>query len=178
MDSLERLDILLDVFCKANNQSCYSKLNDDLKSLYNNANSDWFKNSIEEIYSIIKDVEDDRDNLKLIFENNNKIEYLCFNPKEILRLESLSENLVDKIKPFFKELYKRILGWEFIKNKYGTKKSYYNDLITKSDLIFCPCCGFGLLKPISNKGYSAFDHYLPLAHYPFSVINFENLFPL
>lgn len=170
--------LILDVFCKANNQSCYSKLNDDLKSLYDNPNSDWFRNSIEEIYNIIKDIENDRDNLKLIYENNNKIEFLCTNPKEILRLESLSNNLVDKIKPFFKELYNKILSWEFIKNKYGTKKEYYNDLILKSDFNFCPCCGFGLIKHTSNKGHSAFDHYLPLVHYPFSAINFDNLFPL
>jgi hypothetical protein len=170
--------LVLDVFCKANHQSCYSKLNDDLKSLYNNVNSDWFKNSIEDIYNIIKDIENDRDNLKLIFENNNKIEYLCSNPKEILRLELLSGKLVEKLKPFFKELYKKILSWEFIKKKYGTKKEYYNALKLKNDFGFCPCCGFGLIKHTSNKGHSAFDHYLPLVYYPFSAINFDNLFPL
>lgn len=170
--------LVSNVFCIADNKSCYSKLNDDLKLLYDNVNSDWFKNSIDEIYSIIKDSENDKSNLKLIFENNNKIEFLCANPKEILKLDLLSEKLAVKIKPFFKELYKRFLGLEFIKSKYGTKKGYYNDLILNSEFIFCPCCGFGLIKHISNKGHSAFDHYLPLVHYPFSVINFDNLFPL
>jgi len=170
--------LVLEVFCQGNNHSCYSKLNDNLKELYNNPNSDWFKNSINEIYSIIKDNESDKINLKLIFENNNRIEYLCSNPKNILRFDTLSTDLLDKIKPFFKELYKRLLSWEYIKNKFGTKKEYYNDLITKSGFNFCPCCGFGLIKHSSNKGHSAFDHYLPLVHYPFSVINFDNLFPL
>lgn len=48
----------------------------------------------------------------------------------------------------------------------------------KNGFITCPCCGYGDLKTIYSKGRSAFDHYLPQKHYPFSSTNFANLVPI
>ncbi|MDN3493794.1 hypothetical protein [Winogradskyella bathintestinalis] len=169
--------LVLEVFCKANKSSYKSKLNSELKILIDK--NKWFDQSIKKIYVICRDLSSDEKNaLKTAFITNNKIKDLCANPTLKISLDTLNEELLDEVIPFFKELYKRFLTWVDVKNKYGSKKEYYDDLIKYNNLKFCPCCGYGQIKTIYDKGHSAFDHYLPLKYYPFSVVNFNNLIPL
>jgi hypothetical protein len=170
-----------EVFCKADRQICYTKLkgNSILKKLYENDDSDWFKTQTENIYKQCKKLTDDeKDILREVFERNNEIEYLCNNPSKRKPLTLLSSKISKSIIDFFKEIYDRLLEWVDIKNEYGTKKEYYDDLIWENGFNACPCCGFGNIKTVYDRGHSAFDHYLSIMYYPFSVANFNNLFPL
>lgn len=166
-----------EVWCKADNQRYKTKLNEELKVLV--AKYDWLDKHIKDIYKISKDLSpEQKSNFKTAFIVNNKIEALCNGEVEAIPLTSLDKNLVDALTPFFEELYTKFLGWALVYNKYGKKKAYYDKLLLENDFVFCPCCGFGDIKTYYSKGHSPFDHYLPLKHYPFSAINFDNLFPM
>lgn len=155
------------------------KTNIILEKLYTNKNSDWFKNQVNNIYVKCRELSvDERNTFIEIFNCNNEIENLCINPSSRKSLSLLSSKISDAIIAFFKELYDRLLKWVDIEKEYGSKKQYYDDLIDENDFKFCPCCGYGNIETVYDKGHSAFDHYLPVKHYPFSVINFYNLFPL
>jgi hypothetical protein len=170
-----------EVFCKADKQRSITKLkaNLTLEKLYNNKNSDWFKKQVDDIYIKSRELTlDERKTFIEIFTCNNNIENLCNNPSSRKSLDLLSYKISDTVIAFFKELYDRLLKWVDIESEYGSKKEYYNDLIDENDFKFCPCCGYGNIETVYDKGHSAFDHYLPVKHYPFSVINFYNLFPL
>lgn len=173
--------LVLEVFCKADKQKCFTKLklNDKLKILYENNRSNWFKDSVENIYLECKSLTIEEKNVfKELFLNNNNIEFLCSNPNEKLPLTILKIELANVVIPFFKELYDKLLEWKDIFSDYGTKKEYYDDLIWENgNDTNCPCCGYGIIKTVYDKGHSPYDHYLPLKHYPFSVVNFNNLFP-
>jgi len=173
--------LVLKVWCKADNKSCESKLNANLKALYDNSHidDDSFKKPVKKIYSICKGLSvAEIKAFKKAFVTNNKIKELCNDPSKAIPLATLNNDLADEVIPFFKTLYKSFMSWKFIKDTYGTKKEYYDKLITKNGFKFCPCCGFGTIKTIYDKGHSPYDHYLPLKHYPFSVVNFKNLVPL
>lgn len=170
-----------DVFFKADKQRCITKLKNHpiLVKLYENKKSTWFKTQVEIIYRNCKDLtNEERITFLEVFTKNNEIENLCNNPTQRKSLSLLSAKISNVMIDFFKELYSTLLKWVDIENEYGTKKDYYDDLIYENDFKFCPCCGYGNIETIYDKGHSAFDHYLPIKHYPFSVINFYNLFPL
>lgn len=169
--------LVCEVWCKADRQRYRTKLNAELLELIDA--HDWFDEHVKKIYKIAKDLTlDQKNDFKNAFLNNNKIEELCNLDLPIIELSSLDETLVKALVLFFKELYTKFLGWELIYNKYGKKKEYYDELILQNEFVFCPCCGFGDIKTYNQDGHSPFDHYLPLKHYPFSAINFNNLFPL
>lgn len=171
--------LVIEVWCKSDNQRCRTKLNDELKILYDNTRLIWFKKSLNEIYKVSKTLSiAEKDAFQNAFEINNNIEALCSNPTTRVTINTLNKDLLKVILPFFKELYSNFLKWVDVSAKYGSKKEYYNDLITFNKFKFCPCCGFGQIKTIYDDGHSPFDHYLPLKHYPFSVVNFNNLIPL
>jgi len=169
--------LVVEVWCKADANNYYDKLNDELKIL--NDKNEWFRDNLNEIYEVCKTLSlQAKADFETAFLTNNKISELCTNPSMKIDLSTLDENLMTLSIPFFKELYKRFLSWVDVKNRYGSKKEYYDDLKKNSGFDFCPCCGYGQIKTIYDKGHSAFDHYLPLKYYPFSVVNFYNLIPL
>jgi len=174
-------NLVVEVICKADNNDCFSKLKPYpiLVKLYENNRSDWFKTSIENIYKQSKKM-DDNERAKLIdvFDNNNNIEYLCLNPTKRLPVSSIKQEVSVLLVDFFLELYKKFLSWKDVFSEFGTKKEYYDDLIWDYEFNYCPSCGYGIIKNVYDKGHSAYDHYLPLKHYPFSAVNFNNLFPL
>lgn len=171
--------LVIEVWCKADNQRCRTKLNDELKNLYDNTRLEWFKKSLNTIYRVSKTLSRaEKTAFKTAFQANNNIKDLCSNPSNRVPINTLNKELLKVIIPFFKELYNSFLKWKDVQTKYGSKKSYYDKLITSNKLKYCPCCGFGQIKTIYDDGHSPFDHYLPLKHYPFSVVNFNNLIPL
>ena len=166
-----------EVWCMADNKQCKSKLNDELKALYED--QPWLKKQIKAIYKVCKSLTpQEKEDFKNAFAHNNRIEELCDGKITPIALSTLNKDLVKVVKPFFKELYTRFLGWKVIREKYGDKKEYYDQLNRKNGFIDCPCCGFGDLETIYSKYRSAFDHYLPQKHYSFSSINFNNLVPI
>jgi hypothetical protein len=166
-----------EVWSKADAQQCKSKLNAELKSLYEE--QPWLKKQVKSIYKVCKSLTPQE---KLCFKNafarNNRIEELCEGTIAPIDLSTLNGDLLRVLKPFFKKLYTQFLGWKTIRDNYGDKKVYYDELNLKNGFNECPCCGYGDLKTIYSKGRSAFDHYLPQKHYPFSSINFKNLVPI
>lgn len=169
--------LVLEVWCKADANNYYDKLNDELKAL--NDKNEWFRDSINSIYQVCQIlIPQEKIDFQNAFLINNTISDLCANPSMRIDIYTLNSQLTDLVVPFFKELYKRFLSWVDVKNNYGSKKEYYDALKSNSDFDFCPCCGYGQIKTIYDKGHSPFDHYLPLKHYPFSVVNFQNLIPL
>ncbi len=169
--------LVVNVWSMADNKRCQTRLSPELKEL--SAKYKWFKEQITSIYSVCKAISvQEKDDFKNAFLNNNKIEDLCSGAIKPTSLSTLRPELVAVLIPFFECLYTKFLGWKLIWNKYGTKKSYYDALIIENKFTLCPCCGFGDFKTYYSKGYSPYDHYLPQLHYPFSVINFDNLVPL
>ncbi|WP_321289025.1 hypothetical protein [uncultured Sunxiuqinia sp.] len=170
-------DLVNKVWCKADNQQCKSKLTSELKDLYEN--QPWFEKHVRNIYRVCKNLNtNEKKAFKKAFKNNNRIEDLCEGVIKPVDLSTLDKELLKAIKPFFKKLYTQFLEWKTIRDKYGDKKNYYDSLNISNGFKECPCCGYGDLKTIYSKGRSAFDHYLPLKHYPFSSINFNNLVPI
>lgn len=166
-----------EVWFSADRQKCRSKLNDELKALYDD--QPWFQEQIETIYQVCRSLTTtEKLHFKNVFYNNNRIEELCDGKIKQIPINTLNRDLVKVLKPFFKELYTKFLGWKVIRNTYGEKKTYYDELNLRNGFINCPCCGYGDLKTIYSKGRSSFDHYLPQKHYPFSSINFSNLVPI
>ncbi|MBW8323827.1 MAG: hypothetical protein K0M50_03590 [Prolixibacteraceae bacterium] len=166
-----------EVWCKADKKQCKDKLNDELKALYED--QPWFQEQIIAIYKVCKSLTiQGKEDFKTAFAHNNRIEELCDGTITPIALNTLNKDLVKVVKPFFKELYTKFLGWKAIRETYGEKKTYYDELNLKNGFIDCPCCGYGDLKTIYSKGRSAFDHYLPQKHYPFSSTNFNNLVPI
>jgi|GEM_PF-1129239 len=166
-----------DVWCKADSKQCKSKLNDVLKDLYEDQS--WFQEQVKTIYKVCKSLTTkEKEDFKTTFAHNNRIEELCDGKIAPIPLSTLNSKLLKTVKPFFKELYTRFLDWKAIRDDYGDKKIYYDELNLKNGFTECPCCGYGELKTIYSKGRSAFDHYLPQKHYPFSSTNFDNLVPI
>jgi len=165
------------VWCVADKQLCTTKLNDELKAIY--IKYSWFKLHVDSIYNVCIGLSTlEKDNFKKAFDNNNKIIELCDGSIKPIAISTLNSKLVAVLNPFFKILYTDFMAKALVYKKYGKKKDYYDSLITKNEFIECPCCGYGDIKTLYSKGHSPFDHYLPLKHYPFSAINFNNLFPI
>jgi hypothetical protein len=168
-----------EVWCKADRNSLKSKLNPTLKLLYENKRLKTFKDEIDEIYKVCQSLtEKEKTDFQNAFATNNRIKDLCDKSVDPIPLSTLNQTLVEKIEPFFKGLYTGFLGWKTVVDYSGAKKEYYDDLNLLNGFTVCPCCGYGDLKTIYSKGRSAFDHYLPQKHYPFSTTNFDNLFPI
>jgi hypothetical protein len=177
------IDLLVEeVFYKASKtEKCLSKIKSNflLNNLYENKKSNWFKTEVEKIYAAFTLLtKEEKDIFIKVYKKNNQIEYLCSHPSEKESLELINSSVLPLLVSFFQQLYDRLLKWKDIIDQYGTKKNYYDDLIEENEFNSCPCCGYGTIQTIYDKGHSAFDHYFPLKHYPFSVVNFNNLFPL
>lgn len=171
--------LVYQVWCKADDQPVEDKLNEMLTKLYEDGRLKSFKKDVDDIYAVCKDLNDDEKKaFAVAFENNNQIKKLCEGDAKPIALTTLNKKLVEKIEPFFKGLYTGFLDWKTIYEAYGTKKDYYDQLNFDNRFKECPCCGYGDLKTIYSKGRSAFDHYLPQKHYPFSATNFHNLIPI
>jgi hypothetical protein len=165
------------VWCKADKGHCKGKLNGISKELYET--QDWFQAHVNSIYKVCKNLDAvEKNNFQKAFAQNNRIEELCNGSIKPIDLGTLNADLLKEIRPFFNKLYTKFLGWKKIRDTYGDKKKYYDELNFENCFTDCPCCGYGDLKTYNSKGHSPYDHYLPQKHYPFSVVNFNNLFPI
>ena len=174
--------LVVEVWCKADKKLPKTRLNAELKSIYENKDYEWFKNSVDNIYALFKNKslsQAEKDKFQKTFLNNNEIEKLCNGSNTPVYSKDFHPIIKDAIVNFFSELYTKFLGWKDVKNNYGTKKDYYDALVSKANKFKeCPCCGYGDLKTWFSDSRSAFDHYLPIKHYPLSSVNFDNLAPI
>lgn len=167
--------LVCSVWCEANNgETCESKLNADLKVIYDSY--EWLKTEIDDIYTeFIPLLDADKQSIKDAFSTNNKIEELCSGTESPIYLDALPDIVENSIKPLLVNFYEALLERAKVP---GTKKDYYEKLIDENDFQHCPCCGLIDFESSDSKNREAFDHYLPKAHYPFSSVNFKNLVPL
>ena len=167
--------LVCSVWCEANNiDSCESKLNADLKDIYDSY--DWLKKEIDDIYTEFIPLSDaDKQSIKDAFSTNNKIEELCNGTESPIYLKALPDIVENSINPLLVSFYETLLERAKVP---GTKKDYYEKLINENDFQYCPCCGLIDFESSDSKNREAFDHYLPKAHYPFASVNFRNLVPL
>ena len=146
---------------------------------------DLFYRNVEEIFYLFQKIDSSQTNqLKSWYKANNNIEALCANEADITpitynELKTFNENLHNKIKKLFTNLYsKDILGLKAVKDKIGTIDQHYKEFMAVNTKGKCPCCGLNDLKGVYHSKREAYDHYLPKGTYPFNSINFKNLIPL
>lgn len=168
--------VVCDVWCKACDDSCDSKLEQAFKDIYHYTyNGNQLRLEIERIYEIFKGLTPEvRTEIRNAFITNNDIESLCngTNPVYLSALPNVIEN---DIKPLFKWCYETLLENKMVA---GDKMEYYNELIIHNDFDVCPCCGLIPIESSESIRREAYDHYLPKATYPFASVNFKNLVPL
>ncbi|AZQ59863.1 hypothetical protein EJ994_14045 [Maribacter sp. MJ134] len=117
--------------------------------------------------------------LKDAFTVNNDIKCLTDNSKYLVPYEALHPAMADILKPFLTSLWDEYPLVKAMETDFGSVKSHYKDLISKSIYggFICPFCGLEKFDPPEDKHREAYDHYLAKAKYPFISINFDLLFP-
>lgn len=172
--------LVCDVWCEANNDSCESKMNADLKKLveYSYKTGTTFGTEIERIYVVFKGLDKPKkDTVIKAFKQADQIEELCAKKERPIYLSGLDKVVEDDIKPLFKWCYEGLLNKKKVS---GDKLKYYQELIDNNEFNLCPCCGLiDFESPDDdNEVREAYDHYLPKSKYPFASVNFKNLVPL
>lgn len=166
--------LVCSVWCEACEDDCSTKLNADIKDIYDSY--DWLKTEVDEIYRLCKKLKPEQKQLiKDAFVTNNEIEKLCNGESAPKYLDELPDIVKDKMKPLLVDFYETLLERKKVP---GTKQDYYQKLIDKNDLRYCPCCGYMPIESSDSDYREAFDHYLPKSKYPFLSVNFKNLVPL
>ena len=150
------------------------------RPLIDKVNSDYILNPLTEAFRICKAL--NKQQLKVLKKavlQNNRIRELCngsIKPILYSEIEKIDENLSKRLKKFCNELYDSCIYREPFYSEFGRIEAYYNDLVDNS--YTCRSCGRGTILTRFNSARSAFDHYLPRKHYPFSAVNFRNLVPI
>lgn len=166
--------LVCDVWCNASATPCDELLLADFKIIYDAY--DWLKTAIDDIYTkCIVLTPEERTLIREAFIINNQIENLCNAAVAPKYLDGLPNIVETDMKPLLVDFYEVLLERARVP---GTKKSYYESLITSNEFRFCPCCGMTDFELEDSEYREAFDHYLPKSIFPFSSINFENLVPL
>jgi len=173
--------VVKEVWCKACNDACDDKLENNFKKIYNYSykstpkKKKTLKDEVERIYDILKGLtSDEKKAINDAYETNNKVEQLC-NGELPVYLKDLPSVVEDDIKPLLVWCYETLLD----KGKVaGDKMEYYEKLIKANGFDYCPCCGYVPFEGPESICREAYDHYLPKSEYPFASINFLNLVPL
>lgn len=177
---------VLFVWCKPNGQFSQTKLHPKLQPLVKEIK----KNKIDYLYLPIKTIYNIFNNdlsasdirrIEQGFKANNAIKQLCegkLNPLLYKDIKAINSNLAKEIKLFFNNLYNRVFKLQSFIDQFGDIHEHYNDFVTKNNNGVCPFCGITDLKSENLKYKDAYDHYLAKGKYPFSSVNFDNLFPM
>jgi hypothetical protein len=167
--------LVCDVWCTSNeNECCEDKLSVDFKVLY--LTYGWLRDKVDLIYQKFEGLSPvEKVKIKEAFLTINSIEKLCDGAATPVYLINLPGVIEEDVKPLLVSFYETLLEKAKVP---GTKKDYYEKLITANGFKCCPCCGLTDIEQENSKNREAFDHYLPKAHYPFASVNFENLVPL
>lgn len=175
---------VLEVWCNADINSEFSigLLHPDYNMLYSTRNK--LHKDIEEIYNDFKTFsEEQKEKIKEIFINNNKIEELCKGQEEAVFYkeikEDISEEFADKLKEFNNYLYIFLDKDDasFVRN-FDSLTKYYKKLVSQLPGKVCPFCGINTINSKRLSKRDAFDHYLPKSLIPFTAINVKNLAPM
>ncbi len=112
------------------------------------------------------------------YSNNNDIEGICNNRVAPFKYVDLPASIQVPLKSLYDSL------WDPILTKYtqvakicGTVKSHFDHFRKINKYTVCPFCGLNPLLSEHDSGKDAYDHFIPLAKYPFCSVNFKNLVP-
>lgn len=173
-----------EIICQARSNSKFNtnKFSSELRylmELEKQNDTDLLMTPLKTIYDYVKSDKAVKQILKEGIINNNKIEQLCNDSSvDPVLYKELPEPLAKVLKSFFNNLYEKFLNRAHVKAKYLGLKNHFDSLIINSDLQVCPFCGINDLQSQYDDGRDAYDHYLPKGTFPFSSINFNNLFPM
>lgn len=154
-----------------------------LDGLYFSEYGESILSDIELIYYEFKKLSQEQKNqLKIWYENNNNIQEICQNPQyNVVRYEQLKnsyEDLGKLFKSFYGKMYStRMFGLVAFKEHVGEIKHHYDTFMDSNTMGICPFCGLHEMKTSDHSYREAYDHYLPKSIYPFNSINFYNLVP-
>jgi hypothetical protein len=177
---------VLSVWCKPNGQFTQTKLHSKLqplvKEIKKNKN-DYLYLPIKTIYNIFKNDLSAVDIKKIEkgFKANNAIKQLCagkLTPLLYKDIKVINRGLAKEIKSFFNDLYNCVFRLQSFKDLFGDIHEHYNDFVIKNNNGFCPFCGITDLTSENLDYDDAYDHFLAKGKYPFSSVNFKNLFPM
>ncbi len=121
-----------------------------------------------------------RKKIYLVFLNNNRITRLCEN--KTFQLRTLEDDLQDvaaSSKRLFSRLYGTTLQGSMVENELGESiHEHYRKFRNANVSQACPFCGLENYPDRINNTRSQYDHYLNIAKYYFSAVNFKNLVPM
>lgn len=150
------------------------------RALINNINSEYVLDPLSQAFTICKGLTPKE--LKLLrraVHINNRIRELCDGrlvPVSYDDIDKINPDLKSALKTFNYKMYDEVLKLAPCYNAYEAIDVYYKKIQGRSS--FCRCCGINKVLTKYHTHRSALDHYLPRKHYPFSSINFKNLFPI
>lgn len=113
------------------------------------------------------------------YRSSINIETHCLNIESYLfYCESISPQLFEAASDFFNNLYDSF-DKQWIRDKTQTNVLQYIKEFKEQNRVFvCPICGNEKIKSSQHEARAALDHWLCKAKYPFSSVNWNNLFPL
>ena len=177
---------VLSVWCSPNGQFSQTKLHPKLQPLVKEVKknkNDYLYQPIKTIYNIFntKISAVDIKKIEKGFKANNAIKQLCEGKRTPLLyadLEAINKNLAKEIKSFFNNLYTEVFKLKSFKDRFGDIHTHYRSFVIKNNNGVCPFCGLTDLKSENLNYIDAYDHFLAKGKYPFSSVNFKNLFPM
>ncbi|MFH6999769.1 hypothetical protein ACHRVZ_17740 [Flavobacterium sp. FlaQc-57] len=111
--------------------------------------------------------------------NSINIESHCLNLSSYLfYCETISQELFEAANDFFSHLFDSFdKKWVTDKTQTNVLK-YIKEFKEQNKVFVCPICGNEKIKSSQHEARAALDHWLCKAKYPFSAVNWNNLFPL
>ena len=167
--------LVCEVWCNASaDVPCLDLLNEEFEVLYNAYG--WLRKDVEDVYEYCKGLsKTGRADIREAFYVNNRIEDLCNGVVAPIELSTLPEVVSKYMKPALSKFYNDLLD---LKEVPGDKLDYYNKLITANKNKTCVCCGLVKTESAQTHYVEDNDHFFPKSHYPFAVVNFDNLVPI
>lgn len=119
--------------------------------------------------------------VKKAFIANSDIENIC-NDTNVLpvKYSELPAEFSGLLKSFYTNLWEAYPHNIKLESMFGSIKEHFNSFVSADHQLasVCPFCGLHSLKPSGNLNRDAYDHFIPKSLYPFTSINFKNLFPI
>lgn len=149
------------VFAKTDLKEKFKKVYDDYKGLANDAQRQLVQNC---------------------FKNMNKVQELCENSPEEIRIYTLNDlpkSIQDSIKTLFIYLYDSALEYhrfeEFVDSSVSESIDNYLQI---NSIQVCPFCGIESYLNLEGQARLPLDHWLDKSKYPVASVNHKNLIPI
>ncbi|MDZ4727667.1 MAG: hypothetical protein SH817_16025 [Leptospira sp.] len=143
---------------------------------------DVLKKSLKELTeSYYKLSEYEKSKVKHAFISNKDIESICKDVKKApVKYGELQDDFAELLKEFDKKLWVNYPHVDLLKSHCGTIQEHFDEFVSPKhqQALVCPFCGLHKLKPFGSIKRDSYDHYIPKSLYPFTSINFKNLFPM